>query len=104
MNVQQDRTLHPLRLLAGQEWELRRIGVLLAHLGGSDLRNRHQSLREVSLLGLLLLLELYRLEPHDREVLDEPLLNLLQPEVVRVQLCAGVLEECAIAQRLESVR
>ena len=49
------------------------------------------------LLGRLTLgLEL--LEPNHCEVLDQPLLDLLEPIVVFVQLFTGVLEERAIAQ------
>ena len=50
--------------------------------------------------GLLgrLTLSLELLEPNHCEVLDQPLLDLLEPIVVFVQLFAGVLEKRAIAQ------
>ena len=85
-------------MLAGQEGQLHGIDVLLAHLGGSDLRGRHQSLREVCLLRFLFLLELYRLEADDGEVLDEPLLDLLEAVVVVVELFPRVREEGAVPE------
>lgn len=41
------------------------------------------------------------LQPNDREVLDQPLLDLLEPEVVLVELLARVREERAVLQLVE---